>query len=341
MSEMGLLQGVSEGLQRGLQGFVGERDRRDKRALADQELEQKKLERQELREKIAREAVEKADERKIAHQKNRAGLIGQDFVPYDGTSPLQKGQILQELEGEKFVYDPSAVQKRKVQVSAAQATEKARIDAEKESSDYAMQSKVPGFEMQPGFRPKLEDIGKFRNAKNVAANIKNLTGQIRGILEESGPQGLPGDAKGKLQQKITMLALQKKEADKLGVLAGPDLDLLMKQIGDSANFFDTIARGGYDSASRQYLENLKGLEDAADFQINTEASNLGFKPSQDPGLIGKNPAGLLGKGAPSPAATSPKSLAGFGSGKGSASEVLVGNKKFILNPKTGKYRESN
>lgn len=38
----GLLQGVSEGLRLGLQGFLGERERRDKKALQEQEMEAKR-----------------------------------------------------------------------------------------------------------------------------------------------------------------------------------------------------------------------------------------------------------------------------------------------------------
>jgi hypothetical protein len=336
----GLLTGVSEGLKLGLQGFVGERDRRDKRALAEQELFAKQEERQETRKRIAEEALIKENERKIAHQKNRANLIGQDFIPYDGQGLLKPGQILQELDGEKFVYDPEVVQKRKVQVSGAQATEKARIDSEKDSKDYALGSKVPDFEMQQGFRPKLEDIGKFRTSKNATAKLKNLTGQIKNILETSGPQGLPGEQRGNLKRLTTQLMMVKKEADKLGVLTGPDLGLLIDQIGDSTSFFDQIARGGYDSAKKQYINNLIALDSAAEFDLNTEASNLGFKPaSQKPtGLIAG--ANAQNATANNPIAQKPTSLAGVGSGSGVPSEVMVGNKKFVLNPKTGKYMES-
>lgn len=348
MSEMGLLQGLNAGLSKGLEGYVAERDRRDKRALAEQkfkseqdELLAKAEERKILREKIAKEMQDKKDEKLYATQKDEMNALKDGFLPFPEGKQPKKGLLIAKLGNKTFAYDPEEQQRKKVQVSAAQATEKARIDAEKEKADYALGSKVPGYEMQEGFRPKLEDIGKFRTSKNVASNIKNLTSKIRDILETSGPQGLPGDAKGKLDQYITQLALQKKEADKLGVLAGPDLDLLMKQIGNSTSFADMIARGGYDSAKRQYLQNLTGLDEAADFALNTEAANLGFRP------VAEKPAGLLAgantQNAPaaSPATQNPKSLAGVGTGSGVASEYQVGNKRYILNPKTGNYRESN
>lgn len=93
----GLLQGVSEGLSKGLQGFIGERDRRDKRALAEQEQETK-------RQILARQIAQDEEESKF----KQLGLLDKGIRRVDAGYKPQKGELIDVIGGETYAKAPKS-----------------------------------------------------------------------------------------------------------------------------------------------------------------------------------------------------------------------------------------
>lgn len=102
----GLLQGVSEGLRLGLQGFIGERDRRDKRALMEQAQEAKRIQ-------LARE-LQRDEEARQA----RIGSLIQGGAEVVEGAP-REGLITYQLGDKTLGFDPKAKHQRALEVAMA------------------------------------------------------------------------------------------------------------------------------------------------------------------------------------------------------------------------------
>lgn len=268
MSSNGLLNGVSEGLKLGLQGFVGERERRDKKAIAEQELESKKAT---IANMLAKE--------KFDQQQARSGLLRDNYKPLAAGAQAPEGSFTTQLGDETFSYDPSEVQKNKVEVARASAQAQNEVKTTQEGIEYAGKTKIPGYVLQPGYKPRVEEVDKFRAMKGTTDRITKLSNEMEQALKASGPTIVPGKQKATLARLGTALVLELKEAQRLGALSGPDANLLAQQLGDPTSIWDLAQKGGVNTAE-QYIGNLQGIRQTTNSGLNVEARNLGFEPEK-------------------------------------------------------------
>lgn len=119
--EGGLLTGLTEGVRGGLQAYNSIRDRKDRQALEEMELEQKnkallaqEAERKDTRERLAKELV-------LKNQKDRAGLIRQGYKPLLAGESPKKGVITTTIGDETFGFDPAEEQAKRLEIARATA----------------------------------------------------------------------------------------------------------------------------------------------------------------------------------------------------------------------------
>lgn len=91
----GLLQGVSEGLRLGLQGFLGERERRDKKALQEQEQES-------LRQKLAYQIAKDEEDRAYRTKSDELGLLAKGIHRVGADYKPQNGEVVSNIGGENY-----------------------------------------------------------------------------------------------------------------------------------------------------------------------------------------------------------------------------------------------
>ncbi len=155
MSEMGLLNGVSEGLRLGLQGFQGERDRRDKRALAEADQENKRLQ---LAQALAKETYDR--------QKDRAGLIKEGYSPVAQGQSLKPGLVTTQLGDETLSFDPSAKKDWNPNPLQSAQLENALAEAAKRKTDATPAGKYAS--------APAEVKGKVGNITNALSSLSKV-----------------------------------------------------------------------------------------------------------------------------------------------------------------------
>lgn len=124
------------------------------------------------------------------------------------------------------------------QVNAAKMTDQEKIDyrfqKKKEERDSEGSRPLPDFEVSPGV--KLEDKDR-ETLKSQNTAVKNVSLVGKRLIENLGKHGITagtGVTQGDraVTQDLVDLQLQMKELFNLGVLNGPDLDLLNKNLGN-------------------------------------------------------------------------------------------------------------
>lgn len=130
--------------------------------------------------------------------------------------------------------------------------------------------------------PTQVEARQFRDALGNADAFKTNINNVGKIIQEN--KGVPSaflspNIHKKMQQEITKAKLDLKgEAFfKLGVLAGPDMELIDKTFGDIDSLFSTYQPNNENIA----LEKLQSMIDYVDNKVKTKASNLGYVADQN------------------------------------------------------------
>lgn len=296
----GLLVGIREALEGGLKGFQAERDRQD--LLRERELRRKELDAQ--RERVASSAA--ADDARMdealfakSNPQLRRGTRD-DLVRYlaDPESSKKQGLIPYSFGDDnkpRAVYLPNEGFVSKEQI---EKNKDSRVDRmvgtrrNEREEQYQSQTRVPGFELQPGFKPPSTAVEKFRAQKTTVEKMDSTAAKlIEEIKRAGGFKIVPGEVKTNIQSLLKQLQIQAKTYNELGVLNGPDMLLLTEQIGDPTSLRDVLSRGGTD-LEKQYKSALSTLRSGISEGLQTEAKNLGFKRTDGaPGLLPREQAG--------------------------------------------------
>ena len=131
--------------------------------------------------------------------------------------------------------------------------------------DYLPPNGVAAVDEKPVVtEPKEEEIVKVspERRKTLQTQIDTVNNSERKILafqkklDEIQPNPLTrGEDRADIQSQYTSLLLELKNLEELGVLAGPDLDLLQSMVGDPTGFQQFFISGGTAGIKKQ-LDNL-------------------------------------------------------------------------------------
>lgn len=115
-----------------------------------------------------------------------------------------------------------------------------------------------------------EEIVKvsLERRKTLQAQIDTVNNSERKILAfqkkldelDPGPLTL-GEDRADIESQYTAVLLELKNLEELGVLAGPDLDLLQSMLGDPLSFKQFFVKGGTEGVKKQLNNLLKSIQD--------------------------------------------------------------------------------
>ena len=118
--------------------------------------------------------------------------------------------------------------------------------------------------------PKVEEIVKVspERRKTLETQIDTVNNSERKILAfqkkldelDPGPLTL-GEDRADIESQYTAVLLELKNLEELGVLAGPDLDLLQSMLGDPLSFKQFFVKGGTEGVKKQLNNLLKSIQD--------------------------------------------------------------------------------
>lgn len=115
--------------------------------------------------------------------------------------------------------------------------------------------------------PKEEEVVKVspERRKDLINNIDTLQNSLVKLtnFEEAVDELQPGiftigEERAKIQSLHTSILLELKNLEELGVLAGPDLDLLLGLLGDPTSFQQQFFKGGI-AGTKVQIENIKNI----------------------------------------------------------------------------------
>lgn len=289
----GLLLGLQQAAEGGLKGFLSERARQD----LEKERELKRLEQQKAKEDAAKAAL--ADDQRLdeslflrSNDQLRRGTA-QDLEAYlrDPEGAKKNGLIAYSFRGAdkpSSVYLPKEgyVSKAQVELNKNDRVDKMVGTKKQEKEEqYTQQTRIPDFELAPGFKPATTAVEKFRSQKSTVEKMDETAAKLQSLVTKAGGSALiPGQIKSEIQSLLRQLQIQAKTYNELGVLNGPDIMILTEQIGDPTSVTDVLSRGGTDLV-KQYDTVLNTLRTGIKSGLETEGKNLGFRRVSGGGLI--------------------------------------------------------
>lgn len=155
--------------------------------------------------------------------------------------------------------------------------QKATVDAEKKEQQAAA-LRIPGFELDPKYKPKETDVTKLREGLARKGRLLDAAKELKSLYAAKGPELLYGDEHDLMAKKVNDLLLEYKEAANLGVLQKMDERVLKEIIPDPTTLKEFL-KGGKGGVSPSSFE--KRLADFTN-KIEKDASgNLalrGYRP---------------------------------------------------------------
>jgi hypothetical protein len=100
---------------------------------------------------------------------------------------------------------------------------------------------APGFEFTPGYTPTEKDVEDLKMTSAAYSTVTSDLKRLDSMVEKYGTEfatvpGFGGQDKAEMLQTKEAMLLQLKEMEKLGALAGPDVDVLAKVMPDPTTF---------------------------------------------------------------------------------------------------------
>jgi|GEM_PF-5789116 len=105
------------------------------------------------------------------------------------------------------------------------------------SSELTASQAVPGYAHDPAVKQTPTEVGKIRAMVASSKTISESIDELTKLIDTHGTETLPGEAKAQMQSLgANILAELKGEAGfELGVLAGPDMEIMREAIGDATS----------------------------------------------------------------------------------------------------------
>lgn len=216
----GLLVGgvIGEGLKSFVNSYNATQDRQRQQAESDETraLRRRQMEREE-------EESKASSGMKLRETKLREA---QEGLEYDDAAGKYK-QVGKPLWQQKKDYDHGLIQERN-KSSRGLLTPQQKYDTEK----YNQAAQIPNMQLKQGFRPPEKTVEELRSQKTTVDLMNSTIDKLDSAIGKYGTRLLPGEENALMGSLITDLQLRAKEFQKLGVLNGPDLQLMIKQFGD-------------------------------------------------------------------------------------------------------------
>lgn len=260
----GLLLGgiIGEGLKSFVNSYNATQDRVRQQAESDED-------RAIRRQQMAREDGLSTEARALRNRQQKFQEAQEGMEYDDATGKFNR--VNKPLWQEKMDYSHGLIKERNKQ-SRGLLTPQQQYDTNK----YTQASTIPGMQLRQGFRPPEKTVEELRSGKTTLDSLNSTFDKLDEAIGKYGTRLAPGKENAILGTLITNAQLQLKEAQKLGVLNGPDLQLMVKQLGDP-----TSIRGALQGPEALQMK-LKQAKALLNKQYKLSAANAGFDVSALP-----------------------------------------------------------
>jgi hypothetical protein len=161
--------------------------------------------------------------------------------------------------------------------------------AGKKEEDLA-QLNVPGYERTGEVMQSPDEAKKTRDAIGISNNIKGGLDTLKNQMEKYGNFELGGQGGTEMAVTAGDLRLQLKELNNLGVLSGPDYQLMLEQIPDTQSFNALMTRP--DVAKAQLNQVISNI----DRKVQNSMAAKGYRAKAAPTTPPTTAMGAIGAG---------------------------------------------
>lgn len=137
----------------------------------------------------------------------------------------------------------------------------------KAGADAAAIGSIGDYVVAPHANPTKDDVKKFKNSVEAFEQIESLSMDLGKLIKRHGTEVLPTRAKDEMSSKLIAMQLKLKELNNLGVLNGPDLMLLNKQLPNPtevrAGLKEMMDPGRASANLDHFNESLRKIVDAS------------------------------------------------------------------------------
>jgi hypothetical protein len=148
----------------------------------------------------------------------------------------------------------------------------ARMKALGKTDPTAMRGGVPGFGVVSGEAPTKDDAKILKQANEMRNDLNTDLQKLRSLVEEYGTENPMSEVGTRMDSLATGMRLKAKELFNLGVLNGPDLELMSSIIPNPADWTQNINPW----AGGNILERLNQAEKTFNQRVDSVAGARGF-----------------------------------------------------------------
>lgn len=218
---------------------------------------------------VAKQAEGLNDRGRLVQQANKEDADEQ--LKRDLWQPKQPGSPARELTDEEKAVLKARAWALTHPRAPATKTEKPAVDWTKDP-----ELAVPEFELTGEVKPSKVEAAKMRDALGSTRTLKGSVERLKKLVGDYGIETMPGEAKSQILSELRDLQLNMKGPAmyQLGVIAGPDMDLLNAVTGNptEATVNNMLTGGGGE------LKRLIAIGDRANAKMQAEAAARGYRP---------------------------------------------------------------
>lgn len=145
------------------------------------------------------------------------------------------------------------------------------LEASQKGKELGLKSAVPFHDVLPGAAPTEEDAKIIKKSSAINTSLFKTLDSIEEMVKESGTEVLPlGNRAYQLRNLKKNLVVQLKEAEKLGALTGPDVEILEEIVPDVAAFRTGKFKAQAETFRKEYMKRAETTAAAYGYKAPTQ-----------------------------------------------------------------------
>lgn len=223
------------------------------------------------------------------------GVMGPQ-VPKPGMTGLEAMGRMAQITGDPTAYitalnkppegAQSALGKLQSDLQKGYITQEAYNAAVAKETDGGSKN-IPGFKVAPGFNPSADDAKTLKTVATAKRNIDGLVEEYTALIEEEGSASIISPInRSRMQRLEAQIAVNAKELEKLGALAGPDVEVLRDMFPSATGWVTNPF-----TTKQKALIGMKDYKKYVNDRVVNEARQRGYEV-EGSGLTGTTPSGI-------------------------------------------------
>lgn len=155
----------------------------------------------------------------------------------------------------------------------------------READEERLSREVPGYAPTGEVMPTKQEAQKLRDSVTIANSMKQDIARMKELVKAYGTEFNDTNARREMAEINTRLRMKQKNIDELGVLNGPDLGLMIKQIPDPTDNWENLKAviPGFGNTGKNIYDSFERLDQTIAREVNDKTAARGYRPKDAKG----------------------------------------------------------